>query len=105
MFILPVIGEKWKDASVGAIAVFGIIAVMTGVTVALAAMSKRGLITAGLTSLYGMTAIFTIISLVAAKLLIPIGQKPGDVALGMTVVTGIIAVMVGITYFIGKPAF
>ena len=105
MFILPVIGEKWKDASVGAIAVFGIIAVMTGATVALAAMSKRGLITAGLTSLYGMTAIFTIISLVAAKLLIPIGQKPGDVALGMTVVTGIIAVMAGITYFIGKPAF
>ena len=105
LFILPAIGANWKDAAVGAIAVFGIIAVMTGVVVGLAALSKRGLITAGMSALWGITGIFTIISVVAATMLIPIGKNPLDVAIGLGVVTGIIAVMAGITYFIGKPAF
>ena len=101
-YVLPKIAEKWDSVLGGALVVTGIIALMSGMTVALALLSQKGLLRAGLKSLYGLTAMFTILSLVAATLLVPIAQNAGSVIGGALVVSGIIALMGVMAFALAK---
>lgn len=101
-YVLPKIAEKWDSILGGALVVTGIIALMTGITVALAMLSKKGLLRAGLKSLYGLTAMFTVLSIVAATLLVPIAENASAVIGGALVVSGIIALMGVMAFALAK---
>ena len=101
-YVLPKIAEKWDSVLGGALVVTGIIALMTGITAGLAYLSQKGLLRAGLKSLYGLTAMFTILSVVAATMLVPIAQNAGSVIGGAIVVSGIIALMGVMAFALAK---
>jgi len=100
-FVLPMIAKNLKDVVRGGIVVGVTIALMVGVVWAIGKIDKKKLDIATRT-LIEMTAIFSVLSIVAAFMLPNIAKNIKEVAIGAVVVAGIIALMVGAVWLVGK---
>ena len=100
-FVLPMIAKNLNDVVIGGIVVGVTIALMVGVVWAIGKIDKKKLDIATRT-LIEMTAIFSVLSIVAAFMLPNIAKNIKEVAVGAVVVAGIIALMIGAVWLVGK---
>jgi hypothetical protein len=100
-FLLIPIGEEWGKAATGGLVVMAIVGIMTALVKWLSTMNKEKLIE-GTVALAIMAAIVGSISYITLKLLIPIGKKGGDAAIGGTVVLLTLSAMTAILLTISK---
>ena len=100
-FLLPSIGEKFKDAMIGAVAVFLIIGAMVGM-VKLISMIDEKQLNETYTTLAVMTVMLTAVSLVSALILPAIGDQFDKVIIGAIVVMAIIGLMIGMVKWLSK---
>lgn len=100
-FVLPMIAKQLEDVLLGDFVVGLTIALMVGVVHWMSKIDKKNL-KAATTAMWHIIGIFGSISLVALFILPEIGKKWDDVAVGGVVVFGIVALMVGAVWLVGK---
>lgn len=100
-FLLPSIGEKFKDAMIGAVAVFLIIGVMVGMVKLISMIDEKEL-KETYTTLAVLTVMLTVVSVVSLLILPAIGDQFDKVMAGAIVVMAIIGLMIGMTKWLSK---
>lgn len=100
-FLLPSIGEKFKDAMIGAVAVFLIIGVMVGMVKLISMIDEKEL-KETYTTLAVLTVMLTVVSVVSLLILPAIGDQFDKVMVGAIVVMAIIGLMIGMTKWLSK---
>ena len=99
--LLIPIGKQWADAAKGGTVVLGIIGIMTLIVFGLSKIKKDNL-KQGVIALSALTIMFSIITIITSKYLIPIGRQWKNAAKGGTVILGIIAGMGAIIIAVNK---
>ena len=101
LYLFIPIGQKWDEIIPGALVVLGIIAVMGLMVWGLSKIDNKDM-KWGLIALASLTLIVLVISIVALNFFIPIGEQWDDIALGGTVVLGIIGILTGFVWALSK---
>ena len=101
LYLFIPIGQKWDEIIPGALVVLGIIAVMGLMVWGLSKIDNKDM-KWGLITLASLTLIVLVISIVALNFFIPIGEQWDDIALGGTVVLGIIGILTGFVWALSK---
>ena len=100
-FVLPQIGENFKDVLLGTLVVTGIIALMIFAVRWMTSWPEKQLEQAT-TTLGVLTVMLLAVSLIACFILPKIGENWEDAAIGGVVVMAIIGLMVGMVWFMTK---
>ena len=99
--LLPGIGEKAREVTIGLIIVAVIMAGMYVILKGLSKISPKNL-NAARDAVLAEALMLGVVSFIAAYLLIPIGEKAGATLKGFGVVALIIAALIGATYLLAK---
>ena len=100
-YILPEIGENYKEVVIGGAVVLGIVGLMGLMLFWMSKWSTKELY-AGIVGMVAMTFMLLAVSLIAKDILPEIGRQWEDAATGGAVVLGIIALMAAIVYATSK---
>ena len=98
--IVP-IGENAEKALYGTAIILATVLGMVGISWILSKIEQKDL-TYSLVAIGALTLILGLVSLTAKHLLIPIGEQAGDALKGAAIAIGLVTLMTGIVYTLGK---